>query len=340
MSLTLLLLAALVGAFAFVVAALVKVAVVVAVGGVPRDLATAVLSYRPHGLPPWLTVAVPVGSTAAIFGGLAWLDRWRRGLLVRRFEAGLRTPPDDVRHTVANLAQVADAPTPTVRVADTAVQTSFTTGVRAESARITVTRGLLERLSDDELRAVLAHELSHVKNRDASVMTAVTTPVVIAEGLWTIATTDDEPRTAGRSNGRRTVGRRGFEGVLLAIVGIVAALFWIAARLAVASLARRRELAADRGAAAMTGDPAAVAAALRRLDGDRRPAADLRAVGIEAFAIVPFGDDEDVWATGWRTPLNWLPARVRRALEPRLRYHPDTDARIERLQELQQTANR
>jgi len=326
-------LSAITGVFALSIASMARLVTLVLLGGVQNDVVGAVLSYRPRGLSPWLTIALPAMLTVGLFGGLVALDRWRRGLLRRRFEAGLRDPPDDVERALANISQIANVPTPTVRVAETAVPTAFTTGARPGSARITVTRGLLERLSDEELRAVLAHELSHIKNRDVSAMTVAMAPVVVAEGLWTIATEDERSdRRSADGRASRTPGR--FNGVLSAILGVTAGLFWIAARLATARLARYRELAADRGAAAVTGEPSSVAATLQRLDGG--PAAtDLRAVGVEAFAVAPLSEGPNSWATGWQTPMALLPETVRKRLAPAFRYHPETEARVRQLQALE-----
>ncbi|GAA0673271.1 M48 family metallopeptidase [Natronoarchaeum mannanilyticum] len=334
MALSLTLLAAITGAFVLAVAAGVRMATLVLLGSVRSDVVGAAVSYRPSGLSPWLTIVLPAALTVGAFAGLAALDRWRRGLLRRRFEAGLRDPPDDVERALANLSRIANVPTPTVRVAETAVPTAFTTGARPGSARITVTRGLLERLSDEELRAVLAHELSHVKNRDVSAMTVAMGPVVVAEGLWTIATEDERSdRRSADGRASRSTGR--FHGVLTAILGVAAGLFWIAARLATARLARHRELAADRGAAAITGEPSLVAATVQRLDGGGPAATDLRAVGIEAFAVAPLSEGPNSWATGWQTPMALLPQTVRKLLAPAFSYHPDTERRVRRLQALE-----
>lgn len=335
MMLTVAVLVAITGTFALTVALTVRLVALVLFGGDHHNLLGAALSYRPRGLSPWLTIGAPTGLTVAVFAGLVALDRWRRRLILRRFQAGLREPPAGVQRTLSNLSQIARVPTPTVRVADAAVPTSFTTGLRTESASITVTTGLLEQLSEEEIRAVLAHELSHVKNRDVGVMTAVMVPVVIAEGLWTITTEDDRGDHPSSTTDRSTRSAGGFEGVFAAVIGIAAGLFWIVARLMTAQLARYRELAADRGAAAVTGSPSSVAVALQTLDGDGPVNTDLRAVGIEAFAVAPLTKDANTWATGWQTPLEIVPTTLRRKLESALQYHPETERRVRRLQEIE-----
>lgn len=322
--------AALTAAFSASFALAVRILVFALIGRVRGDLVTATLSFRPQGLPIWLTIGVPVAATIVVFGGLVALDRWRRGLAARRFEARLGDPPAATERTVARLAQRADLPVPELRVFNAAVPTAFTTGLRRDSTSIVVTTGLLDVLDDDQLRAVLAHELSHVKNRDANVMTAAMASVTVAAGLWTASTEDPAPseRTSGSAI-------REFEGALMAVFGLLAGLYWIVARALVASFARRRELAADRGAAALTGDPAALATALELIDGSRRSEVDLRTAGLEAFAVAPLTGTGQGWSTGWQTPIEWLPTGARRRLEPRFAVHPDTAARVEALRALE-----
>jgi len=131
--------------------------------------------------------------------------------------------------------------------------------------------------SDRELQAVVAHELAHIANRDAWVMTLVAAP------SWILAGIQDGWRERTGSWLRNAVG-------MVAISWLVA--LALPGALAVRLLSRQRELAADRGAALLTGSPAGVAAALRRLSADPPPA-DLR------LAVLNFvgARDAGVWAT-------------------------------------------
>ncbi len=174
-------------------------------------------------------------------------------------------------------------------------------------ARLHVTRGLLETLTPAELEAVAAHELSHLAHRDAVVMTAVGGPgAVLLEG------------------GPQLM-RRGF---WLAPGGIVAyAIGWIA-RLGTNALSRYRELAADAGAAALTGHPAALASALRKVSGgiERIPARDLRAVaGRDAFHLLPVGvqaaDRIPWWRRGGGATHPSLERRIARLEQMERRLH-------------------
>lgn len=237
---------------------------------------------------------------------------------------------------VDRLARQADLPAPTVAVADVAVPNAFTTGLSRKHATVVVTRGLLDRLSPEELTAVLAHELAHLKNRDAVVMTLVATPLVVAEVLTKWA--DDV--TARKAD--PTTGNEGVEMFALFGVYAVAGLFWLAGRTLVRALSRSRELAADRGAVALTGAPATLASALRTIsDTADVPREDLRSVhgATQAFAIIPVDGGHApvrLGPEGDRVPLT---RRLTAPLDPYARRylgtHPSTERRLALLGDLE-----
>ncbi|WP_255194576.1 M48 family metallopeptidase [Natronobeatus ordinarius] len=166
---------------------------------------------------------------------------------------------------VARLAGQADLPAPEIRLLDERAPVALTVGYRPASSTLVCSRGLLETLDDRELEAVLAHELAHVANRDAAVLTALSVPGAVA-GL-------------SRS-------RYGYNPVVEPFAQLVR----IVSHASVAFVARGREYAADDGAIAITGDPAGLASALETLDAELeiRPAADLRERDpATAFSIVP-----------------------------------------------------
>jgi heat shock protein HtpX len=179
--------------------------------------------------------------------------------------------------TLGRLSQQADLPKPTVAVAETQVPNAFATGRSPSSSTVCVTKGLLRTLDEDELEGVLAHELAHVKNRDVMVMT-------IASFLSTIAFMI--VRWGWLFGGNRN--RQGGGGMIVAI--LVSLVVWIVSFVLIRTLSRYREYAADRGGAAITGKPAALASALLTISGrmDRVPQDDLREQAeMNAFFVIP-----------------------------------------------------
>jgi len=183
----------------------------------------------------------------------------------------------ELHATIERLCQQADLPKPTVAVADTEVPNAFAAGRSQKNSTVCVTRGLQRTLDDEEMEGVLAHELAHVKNRDVMVMT-------IASFLSTLAFM--VVRFGFLFGGGRN--RQG-GGQMLVAIGVSLAV-WIVSFMLIRLLSRYREYAADRGAAAITGNPSALASALLTIDGsmDRVPQEDLRETAeMNAFFVIP-----------------------------------------------------
>ncbi|MFB6101809.1 MAG: zinc metalloprotease HtpX [Haloplanus sp.] len=204
--------------------------------------------------------------------------------------------------TIGRLSQQADLPKPDVAVADTRVPNAFAAGRSQKHSTVCVTTGLLDTLDDDELEGVLAHELAHVKNRDVMVMT-------IASFLSTIAFMIVRWGWLFGGNRNRQGG-----GVIAAI--LVSLVVWIVSFVLIRALSRYREYAADRGGAAITGNPSALASALLKISGrmDRVPDEDLREQSeMNAFFVIP----------------------IRSGVVGRLfSTHPPTENRVDRLREM------
>jgi heat shock protein HtpX len=170
--------------------------------------------------------------------------------------------PDELRplrRLVENVSIGAGLPvTPELRVVEDEAPNAFAAGLRPSTSYVGVTTGLLRTMPKRELEAVLAHEISHIRNRDTYLMTIAT---VFAGVIALVA--DLGFRTLAYGGRNR---RAGGIAVVLAIVGFVLAPY--AALLLRTSLSRRRELLADAGAADILSDPEAMALALRRLEVD------------------------------------------------------------------------
>ncbi|HEU0246611.1 MAG TPA: M48 family metalloprotease [Gaiellaceae bacterium] len=164
-----------------------------------------------------------------------------------------------LRRLVENVSIGAGLPvTPELRIVDDVAPNAFAAGLRPEKSYVGVTTGLLRTMPKRELEAVLAHEISHIRNRDTYLMTMA---VVFAGVIALIADIGFRSLAyGGRSR------RGGALVAILAVVGFILAPY--AALLLRLSLSRRREFLADAGAAEILNDPEAMALALRRLELD------------------------------------------------------------------------
>jgi len=196
------------------------------------------------------------------------------------------TPAQEPRlhQIVDRLCLLANMEKPRVGVAEIDVPNAFATGRSPKHAVICATRGIMNRLSDEELEAVLAHELSHVAHRDVAVMT-------IASGVGMLAGLVSRVAMWGAIMGGGGRGRNGQNIVLLEMITWVASLvIYVIAYLLTMALSRYRELAADRSGAILIGKPSVLASALVHITGDmgRIPRTDLRKTeGMNAFFFAP-----------------------------------------------------
>jgi heat shock protein HtpX len=176
-------------------------------------------------------------------------------------------------------------PKPKIAVINTKMPNAFATGKGRKSAVVAVTTGLMELLSDpEELEGVIAHELTHIRNRDVLVLTLASIFATVAWYLMQFGF------YGGLYGGGMGYGRDRNNGGTMIIVIVVAVLVWIISFLIIRAIARYREFSADRGSAQMTGKPVKLANALMKISGNMRqvPTKDLRQVeGLNAFFIIP-----------------------------------------------------
>lgn len=183
--------------------------------------------------------------------------------------------------TVERLSQLADIPVPKIAIMPTRMPNAFTSGRSPKKATITVTQGLLDQLPEQELEAVLAHELTHIKNHDVAVITLASFFAMIAafivQQFFFFGLMAEEDR-----------GRRGGQAIML--IWLASLVVWAISYVLIRTLSRYREYAADRGSAILTGHPAYLASALQRIHANmsRVPQKDLRqAENFNAFFIFP-----------------------------------------------------
>ena len=224
--------------------------------------------------------------------------------------------------TIERLAQMYEIPKPKkIAVMDTHVPNAFATGRNPDNAVVAVTRGLMSRLNDREVEAVLGHELAHVKNRDVAVMTWASLLVITAGYLMQMLFWMSLFGGFGGRDDRRGEGGNLMMIMMAVYVGTIVVYFL--AQLLVMALSRYREYAADRGGAIVTGAPMQLASALAKISNDmyRIPDEDLRDVRhANAFMFAPALSGNDI-------------ARL-------FSSHPPTEKRIERLQNMQRELER
>jgi heat shock protein HtpX len=189
---------------------------------------------------------------------------------------------------IDRLCALADMKKPRVAIADTDVPNAFATGRSPNSAVVCATTGLMRRLDEPELEAVLAHELSHVAHRDVAVMTIASFLGVVA-GLvtrimfWT-------GMMGGFGGGDNSNDGNDNAALMELAVLVVSVVVYAISFLLTRALSRYRELAADRSGALLTGQPSVLASALVKVTGEmsRIPTRDLRAAeSFNAFYFTP-----------------------------------------------------
>jgi heat shock protein HtpX len=192
----------------------------------------------------------------------------------------------ELHGVVDRLCALADMPKPKVAVATTDIPNAFATGRSPKSAVVCVTSGLLRRLDEPEVEAVLSHELSHVAHRDVAVMTIASGLGMIA-GLLTRVMFYSELFGGGRGGGNNQQSQAALVEMIVLLVSVV--VYFVSFLLTMA-LSRYRELAADRSGALLIGRPSLLASALVKITGEmgRIPTRDLRAAEpFNAFFFTP-----------------------------------------------------
>ena len=185
-------------------------------------------------------------------------------MILRMSGAKLIQHGDDpeLYNVVEEMAIASAVPLPPVYLIEDTAMNAFATGRDPEHAALAITRGLRETLTRDELQAVIAHEMSHVRHYDIRLAMLLATLVGLV-----VLVCDSLPRTLRRA-GRRSRGRRGGGAMLiLAIALAIIAPFF--AKFIQLAASRQREYMADAGAVELTRNPEAMILALKRLGGDK-----------------------------------------------------------------------
>jgi heat shock protein HtpX len=215
------------------------------------------------------------------------------------------TEAPDLHRMVAAVARQAGVPMPRVYIIPQEQPNAFATGRDPQHAAVAVTEGLLQVMSREELEAVLAHEMAHVKHRDiliSSIAATVAGAISMLPRMFYFFGPGD----------RRDDDGGGILGMLAAMI-----IAPIAAMLIQLAISRAREFEADAGAARITGNPLALASALQRLEGvARRSPMHVNAAASHMYIVNPLGGD------------------ILRGIGGLFRTHPHTEERVARLHQI------
>ncbi len=257
-----------------------------------------------------------------IVGGMAIFQYFTSDKLALAASGAKIVSPEEapkLHALIERLAAMADLQKPRVAIVDTDVPNAFATGRNQKHAVVAVTRGLWERLDEKEIEGVLAHELTHIANRDVLVMTVASFFAMIAAVLTRFGLYAG--MFGGFGGGNRDSNNNSVPVWLIVVAVSVVTYFlsWILIR----TISRYREYAADRGSALITGAPEYLMSALQKISSQMTliPRQDLREVeGMNAFFIIP--------------------ARVKEGMNELFMDHPPLEKRLAALEKIAQEMGR
>jgi heat shock protein HtpX len=231
------------------------------------------------------------GGVVALVGCAAFLAFQFFGsdhLALRSMGAKEVSPQEapELHAMIERLCIQADIPKPKIAVVSSPVPNAFALGRSQKAATVCATTGIMDLLSPAELEAVMAHEITHIVNRDVMIMTLAGFFASIASMIVQFGFLFG----GGFGGGGYSNNSDDDDGPSFMVIILISAVVWVVSFFLMRMLSRYREFAADRGAAVITGRPSALSSALLKLSGanSRIPQGDLRAhAEMNAFYIVP-----------------------------------------------------
>ena len=257
----------------------------------------------------WATGTTQGALIGLIFAAITSFGSWfysdKAALAAYKAQPITRTEAPELYDMVADLARKADLPMPKLCVVPTQTPNAFATGRDPDHAAVAVTQGIMQILDRDELAGVIAHELTHIKNRD-------TLTQAVAGTLGGAVTFLGRMLSFGAMYGPVNRDSRQAGNPLGTLILVILAP--ISASLIQMAISRTREFAADRGAATITGNPLALASALQKLESIGKKVPMNGNPAFEPVLIInPFSGG---------------------GLQSLFRTHPPTEERVRQLQEL------
>lgn len=225
------------------------------------------VNYEMIHILPWVIIIVGVWFVIAYFSNTAMI---RRATGARPLE---RRENPRVYNIVENLTMSCGMPMPKINVIDDPQLNAFASGIDTNSYTVTVTTGICDRLNDEELAGVIGHELTHIRNRDTRLLivsiifvgimgTIMSLAVRIMWNTFIYGGGRRRTSSSGKGNGGVAII------VVLMVAAVLAAVGYVFTLLTRFAISRKREYMADAGGAELTGNPLALASALRKISSD------------------------------------------------------------------------
>jgi len=259
------------------------------------------LLYVAFALVLFYYVNVGIAPMLVIVVGMAALQYWTSDKLALAASGAKVVSPEqapDLHAMVERLCAMADLPKPRVAVIPSNVPNAFATGRSPKHAVVAVTTGLMRRLNQQEIEGVLAHELTHIKNRDVRTMTLASFFAMLAGFLTRVGLYGGMFGGFGGGDRRDSNGNNGVP--IWLIIFLVSIVTYAISYVLIRTISRYREYAADRGSALMTGAPENLMSALQKISSGitQIPQQDLREVSaMNAYFII---------STNWRAHVGEL----------------------------------
>lgn len=247
------------------------------------------INYTEEGLPPidlvieqflnaipMVLLAVGIWFVVAYFANSAMINSAAKSHSISRKE-NMR-----IYNLTENLCMSIGMKMPQLRIIEDSALNAFASGINEKTYTVTLTRGIIEMLDDDELEGVIAHELMHIRNSDVKLLIVSIIFVGIFSFIMQVALRSI--LYGGMSSNQKKDDGKGGAAIMILIV-VLAALAYFLSILFKLALSRKREYMADSGAAEMTKNPLALASALEKISGnhhvDKVKSADVQQMFIE-----------------------------------------------------------
>lgn len=283
--------------------------------GVVNQVDWAYVNYEARHIMPWVLLIVGVWFLISYFANASMV---RRATGARSLD---RRENPRVYNIVENLCMSCGMQMPKINVVDDPQLNAFASGIDNNSYTVTVTTGICNRLNDEELKGVIAHELTHIRNRDTRLLIVSIIFVGIMSTLMSLAIRFMWNSFVYGGASRRNRDREGGGNVSVLVVMLVAvvlaAIGYLFVLLTRFAISRKREYMADAGGAELCGNPLALASALRKISGDPGLGSTEREDVAQLFIVHPQAFSSGI--SGW--------------LDGMFSTHPSTEKRIAYLEQ-------